>query len=178
MKNVCRLREGSLSLYRLVVGTMLCLAGLAACGADPRLELMDDDAEVTYDLTAPVEWAQTLRRCGAYSLGDDAPLRTCVVPAARVLNFGEVVYEGEVDITACVSRVVAGMKLPFHHDGTVFRNMERRLPREGAGYYHEYVDPTPGVSGPGPQRIVRGEPHEWWYTPDHYATFFRVACSL
>jgi guanyl-specific ribonuclease Sa len=179
MQNVYRVREG-VSLYRLVMAYTLLLwaMALAGCGAQPEVELLDDDVEVTLDLATPAQWAQTLRRCGAYILAEDAPLHTCVVPAARVLNFGAMVYEGEIDITACASRVVSGMKLPFHHDGSVFRNMERRLPHETVGYYHEYVDPTPGVRGPGPQRIIRGEPHEWWYTPDHYATFFRVACNL
>ncbi len=45
--------------------------------------------------------------------------------------------------------------------------------REGRspGYYREYVRPTPGVSGPGPQRIVVGRGGEMYYTSDHYQTF-------
>ena len=38
-------------------------------------------------------------------------------------------------------------------------------------YYREYVVPTPGINGAGPQRIVVGRFGEWYYTPDHYKTF-------
>jgi filamentous hemagglutinin len=34
--------------------------------------------------------------------------------------------------------------------------------------------PTPGVSGPGPQRIVTGKNGEMYYTPDHYDTFIPI----
>lgn len=39
------------------------------------------------------------------------------------------------------------------------------------GYYTEYVHPTPGILGPGPQRIVVGQGGEMYYTADHYKTF-------
>jgi filamentous hemagglutinin len=50
-------------------------------------------------------------------------------------------------------------------------NREGLLPKQGPGYYQEFVHPTPGVSGVGPQRIVRGQGGELYYTPDHYKTF-------
>jgi len=45
------------------------------------------------------------------------------------------------------------------------------LPSKPAGYYQEFVHPTPGVRGPGPRRIVQGQGGELFYTSDHYGTF-------
>ena len=36
-----------------------------------------------------------------------------------------------------------------------------------------YVVPSYGIRGPGPQRIVVGADGSWYYTPDHYDTFIR-----
>jgi guanyl-specific ribonuclease Sa len=60
------------------------------------------------------------------------------------------------------------------NDGAEFQNRERRLPKRPAGYYREWVHPTPGLGGPGPQRIVTGGEGEIYYTPDHYRTFERL----
>ncbi|HUE71889.1 MAG TPA: ribonuclease domain-containing protein [Pirellulaceae bacterium] len=88
---------------------------------------------------------------------------------------GEVVYRGNVDLSRTIARIQAGKSLPqFRNDGSVFQNRERRLPRHQAGYYREWVHPTPRLSGPGPQRIVTGEKGEFYYTPDHYETFQRL----
>jgi ribonuclease T1 len=87
---------------------------------------------------------------------------------------GRVVFEGEVDLAETLARIEAGRKLRFKNDGSVFQNRERRLPRQREGYYREWVHPTPGLSGPGPQRVVTGEKDEAYYTPDHYRTFERV----
>ncbi|MFN8482986.1 MAG: RHS repeat-associated core domain-containing protein [Anaerolineae bacterium] len=48
------------------------------------------------------------------------------------------------------------------------------LPAQRSGYYTEYVVPTPGYTGVGPQRLVVGQGGEAYYTPDHYQTFIRV----
>lgn len=89
---------------------------------------------------------------------------------------GDVVLEGEVDLTETVARIRAGEKLSrFRHDGITFENREKKLPAKPKGYYHEYVHPTPGVSGPGPQRVVAGEAGDMWYTHDHYRTFKKIA---
>jgi len=92
---------------------------------------------------------------------------------------GNVVYRGDIDLRPTVERIVAGRKLRFSHDGSTFQNREGRLPRRPSGYYREWVVPTPGEDGPGPQRIVTGDlvdekPGEFWYTPDHYRTFQRI----
>ena len=41
-------------------------------------------------------------------------------------------------------------------------------------YYKEYVHPTPGVNGPGPQRIIKGGNGEIYFTPDHYHFFIKI----
>jgi guanyl-specific ribonuclease Sa len=87
---------------------------------------------------------------------------------------GDVAFRGEIDIGPTIERIRAGRLLDFPNDGTTFQNRERRLPRKPAGYYKEYVHPTPSLRGPGPQRIVAGEEGEFYYTPDHYRTFRRV----
>jgi uncharacterized Zn-binding protein involved in type VI secretion len=71
-------------------------------------------------------------------------------------------------------RINAGQKFPHRNDGAVFKNREGKLPSQPAGYYREYVHPTPGAKGPGAQRIVIGQGGEAYYTPDHYKSFTRV----
>jgi guanyl-specific ribonuclease Sa len=87
---------------------------------------------------------------------------------------GEVAYRGDIELAATIARIRRQERLDFPNDGTVFQNRERRLPRKPPGYYHEFVHPTAGMSGPGPQRIVTGEGGELYYTPDHYRTFQRL----
>lgn len=88
---------------------------------------------------------------------------------------GKVVFEGDIDLGPTLKRIKAGEKFPHRNDGAVFGNRERRLPQKPSGYYREYVVPTPGVRGPGPQRLVIGREGEVYYTADHYKTFRRVA---
>lgn len=85
----------------------------------------------------------------------------------------QLVYQGSVELSSTVERIRAGRKLRFPNDGAVFQNRERRLPDRPRGYYREYVHPTDGLSGPGPQRIIKGRNGELYYTPDHYKSFRR-----
>jgi filamentous hemagglutinin len=87
---------------------------------------------------------------------------------------GRIVHRGSVDVSNTVARIMRGEEIDFPNDGAVFQNRERRLPRKASGYYREWVHPTSGVRGPGPQRIVTGEEGEIYYTPDHYRTFYRL----
>ena len=80
-------------------------------------------------------------------------------------------YEGDVDLTATLARIKAGEQLRFTNDGATFQNRERRLPENRPAITSEYVHPTPGLAGPGPQRIVVGEQGETYYTPDHIGAF-------
>ena len=94
-----------------------------------------------------------------------------VVEDAAVKNFGRVVSRGEVDLTATLVRIARGESFPHRNDGGAFGNREGRLPRRPRGYYREFVHPTPGVNGPGPQRLVLGAGGDLWYTADHYDSF-------
>lgn len=87
---------------------------------------------------------------------------------------GKVVYRGEIDLRETMKRIDAGTKLSFPNDGSVFQNREQLLPKKAAGYYREWVHRTPGLAGPGPQRVVTGANGEAYYTSDHYGTFRRV----
>lgn len=87
---------------------------------------------------------------------------------------GRVVYRGTVDLTETLQRIEQRRRLEYHNDGSTFANREGRLPGKPAGYYKEYVHPTPGLAGPGPQRIVVGAEGEAYYTPDHYRTFKKL----
>jgi guanyl-specific ribonuclease Sa len=90
----------------------------------------------------------------------------------------EEIYRGDVDLRPTLERVAAGRELRFTNDGSTFQNRERRLPQKPPGYYREWVVPTPGESGPGPQRLVTGDDGEVWYTADHYGTFRRIPYTL
>ena len=87
---------------------------------------------------------------------------------------GRVVYKGTIDLKPTLDRIARGEANRHRNDGATFENRENRLPRKPAGYYKEYVNPTPGEYGPGPQRIIIGKKDEVWYTPDHYKTFKQI----
>ncbi|WP_217472518.1 hemagglutinin repeat-containing protein, partial [Achromobacter insolitus] len=84
------------------------------------------------------------------------------------------VLQGTVDLGPTLDRIKSGGSYPHRNDGSIFQNRARDLPPKPAGYYTEYVHLTPGVSGPGPQRIVVGKGGEMYYTADHYRTFIQI----
>lgn len=90
------------------------------------------------------------------------------------INTGRTLPIHTVDLKPTLDRIRAGIKNAHRNDGTVFRNSSRNLPGKPRGYYREYVVPTPGVRGPGPQRLVVGRNGEIYYTHDHYDTFIKV----
>jgi ribonuclease T1 len=63
---------------------------------------------------------------------------------------------------------------PYSRDGVVYNNLEKILPKQGKGYYHEYTVVTPGSSDRGARRIITGKLGERFYTDDHYASFSEV----
>lgn len=87
---------------------------------------------------------------------------------------GRVVYKGTIDLKPTLDRIERGDANSHRNDGTSFQNREGRLPRKPAGYYKEYVHPTKGEYGPGPQRVILGKEGEIWYTPDHYKSFKKI----
>jgi ribonuclease T1 len=75
------------------------------------------------------------------------------------------------DTLALIDR---GGPFPYDQDGAVFRNLERILPDEAYGYYHEYTVDTPGSSDRGARRIVTGSDGQLYWTEDHYQSFERI----
>ncbi len=75
------------------------------------------------------------------------------------------------EVYSTLERVRAGQSFPHRNDGSTFQNREGLLPIKPDGYYREWVHPTPGIAGPGQQRVVTGQGGEVYYTPDHYRTF-------
>jgi ribonuclease T1 len=63
---------------------------------------------------------------------------------------------------------------PYSRDGVTFSNLERILPKQAKGYYHEYTVVTPGSKDRGARRIIAGGKGERFYTDDHYASFKEV----
>jgi filamentous hemagglutinin len=95
---------------------------------------------------------------------------TGFVSDASVVSHGKVIARGTIDVRPTVEAIETGQLAPRD----TFLNREGLLPSKPSGYYQEFVQPTPGVSGAGPQRIVRGQGGELYYTPDHYKTFIRL----
>jgi ribonuclease T1 len=111
--------------------------------------------------------------------------------AAAFLAAGSVVAKStpdalpEIALTALpkeaqktLTLVAQGGPFPYHRDGVVFGNREKRLPVSARGYYHEYTVPTPGTRTRGARRIVCGGDArsiaECYYSSDHYETFRRI----
>jgi ribonuclease T1 len=70
--------------------------------------------------------------------------------------------------------IATGGRMAYFRDGIVFSNVEKRLPLEAGGYYHEYTVPTPGTQNRGTRRLITGAERELYYTGDHYNTFVVV----
>ena len=88
---------------------------------------------------------------------------------------GNVAFKGDIDLTETLKRIDAEERIErFRNDGISFQNREGRLPKKPAGYYREWVHPTPKLPGPGPQRVVTGENGEAYYTADHYKSFKKI----
>ncbi|WP_257667143.1 ribonuclease domain-containing protein [Parapedobacter tibetensis] len=82
--------------------------------------------------------------------------------------------KGLTDLQPTLNRIASGGKFPHRNDGSIFKNLEGLLPKQNSGFYREFVHPTPGVTGPGPMRIVTGQNGQMWFTPDHYKTFIPI----
>ena len=75
-------------------------------------------------------------------------------------------------ITDEVNRIQNGVKYDkYWHDGTLYQNGKGQLPTRNVTYT-EYVVPPKTGPGPGAMRIVVGSDNNWYYTPDHYNTFY------
>jgi guanyl-specific ribonuclease Sa len=106
-----------------------------------------------------------------YDSLDEVALECTVAPKGTVTRF-VTGADGQIkDLGPTLDRIKNGVKFPHRNDGTIFKNREGLLPNKPAGYWTEYVHPTPGGKGPGLQRIVIGKNGEIYFTSDHYKTF-------
>jgi guanyl-specific ribonuclease Sa len=115
------------------------------------------------NIVARVVAARTVSNCSS-----SAPKTvTGFIDDVTVTSRGNVVGRGTVDVRATVEGIKSGTTQPRG----VFQNHEGLLPKQPSGYYQEFVHPTPGVNGVGPQRIIQGQGGELYYTPNHYESF-------
>jgi ribonuclease T1 len=150
------------------------LAVYLAMRPDPIAENQDLPPRSSVAPDSAAESSESRSTCSGHR--ETPSSRSLIIEDVTILDRdGEVIYEGDIDLTETVKRIEAQERIErFSNDGTVFQNRERRLPDKPRGYYHEWVHPTPDVGGPGPQRIVSGREGEVYYTPDHYQTFQRL----
>lgn len=150
---------------------------------EPSIPVTVDSSTVPRDETAPAESvvAETPTSSVAAPPSKSKPRAESVkndpliIPNVTIKDqSGRVAFRGTIDLHPTFDRIKRGEKFPHRNDGSTFRNLEKRLPRKPAGYYTEYVHPTPGINGPGPQRVVIGEGGEAYYTHDHYNSFRKV----
>ncbi len=106
---------------------------------------------------------------------DATPPAVQILRAAQIVDYGRVVFQGNLDLNPALDRIRRGEKLRYRNDGTVFRNREARLPRRGdREYYREFVFPHRSAPFPGPARIVLGKAGEVFFTGDHYVSFVQA----
>lgn len=86
------------------------------------------------------------------------------------INFNQLPSEAQ----SVIDKINKGGSFPYKKDGSVFGNVEGRLPQQERGWYHEYTVQTPGVKGRGQRRIISGKDGKFFYTPDHYKQFYLV----
>lgn len=94
------------------------------------------------------------------------------------INYNELPIEAQKVIQKIKSRD----EFPFKQDGRTFQNRESRLPSKSRGYYQEYTVVTPGEKNRGARRIVAGKgqtkdvatSNEYYYTSNHYRSFYQV----
>lgn len=117
---------------------------------------------------------RNIARAQIQPIAASAVTETRFVSGATVTPKGKPPMTGSVDVGSTLDRIRSGGSHPHPNDGSVFRNKEGLLPSQPQDHYREFVHPTPGVSGAGPQRVVTGGAGELFYTPDHYKTFVRL----
>ena len=83
---------------------------------------------------------------------------------------------------ATLALIKAGGPFPYARDGSVFGNREKMLPPHRRGHYREYTVKTPGARDRGARRVVAGAgasgdvrtSGEYYYSDDHYNSFWRI----
>jgi len=139
--------------------------------AGPTASMKDRTAPTTSTSPkSPTQPTNDPRRDGP----EKKSLATATLEGQTIRAFGKVVYKGTIDLQPTLDRIARGEKNSHRNDGSTFGNRERHLPQKPSGYYTEYVHPTKGINGPGPQRVIFGKGGDIWYTPDHYETFNKI----
>lgn len=164
-------RLGPVIALALVVLLAVALRGRQAAGATPATPAATPASTSTSAGTATQASIPTRNPSTAGATSDNRLIFRDVT--VRDLD-GRVAWRGDVDLRPVLARIRRGEQDAHRDDGTVFGNRERRLPQKPRGWYREFVVRTPGLHGPGPQRLVVGKDGEAFYTPDHYATFTEV----
>ncbi|MEP0918748.1 hypothetical protein NC981_18110 [Leptolyngbya sp. DQ-M1] len=75
---------------------------------------------------------------------------------------------------ATLQQIQSGGNFPYPQDGSVFKNLEKKLPIKPQNYYLEYTVETPGSANRGQRRLIVGQGGEIYYTDDHYNGFQEV----
>jgi ribonuclease T1 len=115
-----------------------------------------------------------LAACGAPTLNNTltSPKLEEITPAASQLKAGEVrLNDLPPEAGTTLQLIKSGGPFPYLKDGAIFNNYEGLLPRQSAGYYHEYTVITPGSPDRGARRIIAGANNKYYYTDDHYVSF-------
>lgn len=178
----------------LALLALMAVVGLATVGLSAGLTLAPDAASSSpraiHDYDGPLGNAPTRvedAAVAAFAMGagevdrvisaESPSSPTALVVAAETeaaaggLPFHDAALEARV--TSTIDDIEAGVTR-YSQDGTVFRNSEGLLPKEGAGYYTEYTVENSAYANRGVERIVVGANGEMYYTPDHYGSFVRI----
>jgi RHS repeat-associated protein len=156
------------------------IGGLAIAGVGGVAAVVEDPVQALFvaaailDAKYPPQSNLTLGVMPSWMGGPRAKCpTTTVLSDVKVVSKGKVVGQGSVYLRSAIEGIESGKIAPRD----IFENRPLpgkttpELPVKPLGYYQEFVYPTPGASGAGAQRIVRGAGGELYYTPDHYATF-------
>jgi ribonuclease T1 len=104
-----------------------------------------------------------------------AGLALLFAASAAALAAGDMALSAlPAEASVTLAAIKAGGPFAQQRDGATFGNREGLLPRRSHGYYREYTVPTPGALDRGARRIVAGRGGEFYYTSNHYRTFWRV----
>ncbi|MFL9514428.1 hemagglutinin repeat-containing protein, partial [Acinetobacter baumannii] len=77
------------------------------------------------------------------------------------------IIKKDIDLEPTLQRILNNQPNPAFKDGKVYgNNTNPKLPNGPS--YTEWVVPTQGINGRGPQRIVVGSDGSMWYSPNHY----------
>ncbi len=161
------MRRMGLALVLLVALLAVAAQRLASAPATPTTTSTSTGTPTPTAIPIPIP-------VPAPAAGPDTASRLVVRDVTVLDQDGRVAWRGDVDLAPELARIARGERDGHANDGATFGNREHRLPSRVRGWYREYVVRTPGLRGPGPQRLVLGKDGAAWYSSDHYRTFVQV----